>query len=103
MFDFLIDIVPREEIQSKSRNSFGNSTSTSTRQVRSTSDDLGYHYDYFQAESSSDDSNPLLQPEVLQSYLQMLYQQSDTEGGEGADNASNLMATSTLLQQVREW
>ena len=32
----------------------------------------------------------------------MLYQQSDTEGGEGGDNASNLMATSTLLQQVRE-
>ena len=36
MFDFLIDIVPREEIQSKSRTSIGNSTATSTRlnQVR---------------------------------------------------------------------
>ena len=56
---------------------------------------------------SSDSTSSLLQPEVLQSYLQMLYQQSEAEGGGGGggggdsgDSASNLMATSTLLQQV---
>ena len=59
------------------------------------------HYVYntcTQADPGSSDS------EVLQSYLQMLYQQSEAEGGRGGgdsgDNASNLMATSTLLQQV---
>ena len=57
--------------------------------------------------SSSDSASSLLKPEVMQSYLQMLYQQSEAEGGGGGggggdsgDSASNLMATSTLLQQV---
>ena len=48
---------------------------------------------------SSDSASSLLQPEVLQSYLQMLYQQSEAEGGGGGgggnsgDNVLNLMAT----------
>ena len=57
--------------------------------------------------SSSDSASSLLQPVVLQSYLQLLYQQSEAEGGGGGggggdsgDSALNLMATSKLLQQV---
>ena len=59
-------------------------------------------------EPSSADSTPLLQPEVLQAYLQLLTQQAEADGGGGGgasgggegETASNLVATSTLLQQV---
>ena len=104
MFDFLIDIVPREEIQLRSK-------TQKVQQCKSTGI-------YFKNENllifqntEGGESLQLLPPELLQLCIQQLAQQAlslSTEGGLGEDESSmagsdsnDSNATVGQLQQVR--
>ena len=108
MFDFLIDIVPREEIQLRSK-------AQKVQQCKSTGicfkkETFIIFFFIFQ-NTEGGESLQLLPPELLQLCIQQLAQQAlslSTEGGLGEDesamagsDSSDSNATVGQLQQVR--
>lgn len=103
MFDFLIDIVPREEIQLRSK-------AQKVQQCKSTGICFKKETFIFQ-NTEGGESLQLLPPELLQLCIQQLAQQAlslSTEGGLGEDessmagsDSSDSNATVGQLQQVR--
>lgn len=94
MFDFLIDIVPREEIQTKNGKYKDPSLPSSLNETSSVSGEGG--------------SGGLLNlsPDLLQAYIQLLSQQAEEEeiiptkdGEDPTQSVANLAATSQLMQQ----